>query len=88
MLSKRQQWVPYASLNPTVRFTFLRTGNIGVNGHPGAREDCNQTTPYDVPNRSATREVIAAISRQRAVFDSWDGASVNGETLKQVIEKE
>ena len=33
-------------------------------------------------------EVIAAISRQRAVFDDWDGACVNRGTLKQVIEKQ
>ena len=59
-----------------------------MHGHPGARKDCDQTTPYYVPNRSAMCEVIATISRQRAVFDGRDGTCINRGTLKQVIEKE
>ena len=88
MFSKREQWILYVSSDPTIRFSFLWTRNIRVDGHPGAGEDCNQTAPNYIPNRSAMREVIAVIPCQRAVFDGWNGASVDRGALKQVIEKE
>ena len=88
MFSKRQQWIPYTSLNPTIRFSFFGTRNIRVDSHPGAREDCNQTAPNYIPNCSAMCEVFAVISHQRAVFDGWDEARVDRGTLKQVIKKE
>ena len=33
-------------------------------------------------------EVTAVIPRQRTIFDGWDGASVDGGMLNQVVKKE
>ena len=88
MLSKRQQWIPYTSLNPTVRLSLLRAWNVWVNGDPSAREDRNKTTPYNIPYSPTMREVGATIWAQREVVSGRDGAGINKGSLNQVVEKE
>ena len=45
------------------------SGDIGVNGHPGAGEDGDEAAPYDVQNRPAVAQVCARRRRDTVVED-------------------
>ena len=59
-----------------------------MNRDPGTRKDRDKTTPNNVPNCPAMREICAVVSRQRAVINGLDGAPVNRDSVNQVVEKE
>ena len=54
---------------------------------PSARKYCHETTPYNIPNCTAMREVGTTVSRQRVVVDGRDGAGVDICTLNQVVDE-
>ena len=64
MLGKRQNWIPYPSFDAIFRPSLLRTQDIGVDRDPSAREDRDETAPYDVPNCPTMCEVSARIQLQ------------------------
>ena len=60
-----------------------------MNGDPCAREDGNETTPHNIPDRPAVCKVTAMIGVQRAGVKGWNGARVDrGSLLKQVVDEE
>ena len=64
MLGERQQWVPYPSLNTAICLSHLWTWDVGIDGDPCARDDGNETTPHNIPDRPAVCEVTAMIRVQ------------------------
>ena len=75
MSGKRYNWVP-----------LHRRWNIRVHCDPSARKYCDKTTPYNIPNCTAMREVGTTVSRQRVV-DGRDGAGVDICALNQVVDE-
>ena len=65
---------------------ILWTWNIRMNSDPSAQKDCHKTTPYNIPNCTAMREVGTTVSRQRVV-DGRDGAGVDICALNQVVDE-
>ena len=51
------------------------------------RKYCHKTTPYNIPNCTAMREVGTTVSRQRVVVDGRDGAGVDIYALNQVVDE-
>ena len=76
MSGKRYNWV-----------LLLWTWNIRVNCDPSARKYCHKTTPYNIPNCTAMREVGTTVSCQRVVVDGRDGAGVDMCALNQVVDE-
>ena len=58
-----------------------------MNSDPGTRKDRDKTTPNNVPNCPAMREIRAVVSRQRAVINGLDGVPVNRGSMNQVVDK-
>ena len=59
-----------------------------MSGDPCAREDVNETTPHNIPDRPAVCEVTAMIGVQRAGVKGWNGARVDRGSLNQVVDEE
>ena len=88
MRGGRQEWVPYPSLNTTIRLSHPGTRNVGMNGNPSARENCSKTTPHYIPDRPAVPEVGTTIGAKRAGVKRWNGARIDRGSLKQVVDEE
>ena len=59
-----------------------------MNSDPGTRKDRDKTTPNNVPNRPAMRDIRAVVSRQRAVTNGLDGTPINKGSVNQVVDKD